>query len=115
MSSENTNKQKASKLKLGIILGSSIIVVLGVVLFFIFMQKNSVVGKYLPKVGNAANTIAIAAIVTAVLMIVAAIVIKKKLSQKDGLFTTADAFTSNQMETANVNEALDNTSDDITM
>ena len=76
---------------------------------------NSVVGKYLPKVGNAANTIAIAAIVTAVLMIVAAIVIKKKLSQKDGLFTTADAFTSNQMETANVNEALDNTSDDITM
>ena len=46
MSSENTNKQKASKLKLGIILGSSIIVVLGVVLFFIFMQKNSVVGKY---------------------------------------------------------------------
>ena len=46
MSSENTNKQKASKLKLGIILGSSIIVVLGAVLFFIFMQKNSVVGKY---------------------------------------------------------------------
>ena len=45
MSSENTNKQKASKLKLGIILGSSIIVVLGAVLFFIFMQKNSVVGK----------------------------------------------------------------------
>ena len=41
MSSENTNKQKASKLKLGIILGSSIIVVLGAVLFFIFMQKKA--------------------------------------------------------------------------
>ena len=76
---------------------------------------NSVVGRYLPKVGNAANTIAIVAIATAVLMIVAAIVIKKKLSQKDELFTTADTFTSNQMETANVNEALDNASDDITM
>ena len=61
---------------------------------------NSVAEKYMPKVGGVASTIAIVGFVVSVALIVAAVIVKKKLAQKDELFTTEDTF----VETQEVNE-----------
>ena len=61
---------------------------------------NSITDKYMPKVGGVASTIAIVGFVVSVALIIAAVIVKKKLAQKDELFTTEDTF----VETQEVNE-----------